>query len=99
MQYELKLPRRGKTKHPIPDDERLVAAARCFVDDEDPNEVAKELFEQHGLKAPKHGAQVFASFMRKICRLVREGDEATIAKCKELGFDLVLKGGEAQDEQ
>ena len=99
MQYELVLPTTGRSKkNIIHDHDRLEAAAEWIVEGRDVNEVTAELFERHGLTPPKHGAQAFSAFMAKIKRLVAKGDQGTIAKCQELGFDVRVLGAVEDDE-
>ncbi len=85
---KLKLPKLKNAQKPkIPDADRLAAMAE-WGKGRDVNEVAAELFAKHGYPPPKHGAQVFRAFRRRIERLVAEGHQPTIALCREVGLEF-----------
>lgn len=88
VRYTLVIPRSKKSKKsPIPDRDRLEAYAR-YLSGEDLDEVTRELFERYDVPPPKHSAQAYSAFLRKMERLVEEGDVATIEMAKDVGFPM-----------
>ncbi|MBZ0136000.1 MAG: hypothetical protein K8I27_06465 [Planctomycetes bacterium] len=86
--YRLLIPVSEKSKKsPIPDRDRLKAYAR-FINGEDLDEVTRELFERYDVTPPKHSAQAYSAFLRKMQRLAGQGDVATVEMAKDVGFPM-----------